>query len=238
MHEELNKPNRPWLLVVAAKTEAIAVLRGVESDGMPPPEWRPTCIHEGLDLVVTGVGKANAAAGTALALCSRTYSAVVNLGIAGALPHDAALSIGDTVAATRSVYADEGVQLPSGQFVGCSNMGFPLGPFDDTGVPASALLLDRFRSHTMHLAPVATVSTCSGTNALALSVYRRTNAAAEAMEGAAVGQVCARLGVAFIELRVVSNTTGDRDKQVWDIQGAFSGISRLASVIARSCQSV
>ncbi len=220
---------KPWLLVVAAPAEAKSVLVGLGFKPEPPQEWEPRPAGEGLDLLMTGIGKANAAAGTAMALSSRTYGAVVNLGIAGALPVASPLVMGDTIAATRSIYADEGLALPDGSFVGCSGMGFPLGPFDDWGVRASPELLDRLAPLASVTAPLATVSTCSGTDPLARTVVERTWAVAEAMEGAAVGQVAARLGVPFLEMRVISNTTGNRENQVWAIGRALSGLGNLAA---------
>ena len=78
--------------------------------------------------------------------------------------------------------------------------------------------------------PVATVSTCSGTDSLAAAVQTRTGAVVEAMEGAAVALVARRLDIPCGELRVVSNTTGDRPNQQWDIRGA---LDRLGAVIGR-----
>lgn len=221
----------PWLLVVAAPAEAKAVLDGLGAEAKPPDEWAPYEVEPGLIIVRTGVGKANAAAAVGIALHSRTYTAVVNLGIAGALPGDNPMHIGDTVAATRSVYSDEGLELPNGSFVGCSAMGFPLGPFDDSGIPGDPELLDRVRALVSTTAPVATVSTCSGTDALAGQVVDRTAAVAEAMEGAAVGQVATRLGVPFLELRVISNSTGDRDNQTWSIGESLVRLGTLAGQV-------
>lgn len=225
----LENQGGPWLLTVAARAEAKAVLDDAETP--LPEEWQATSIGDRLDILVTGVGKANAAAGTAIALAGDGYSGVINLGICGSLPIASPLQLGDSIAATRSIYADEGLQLPDGSFVGCADMGFPLGPFDDWGVRADAELLDAFAGQVSVTAPVATVSTCSGTDALASSVIARTWAVAEAMEGAAVGHVASRLGVPFIELRVVSNTTGDRDRQAWSIGPALRRVGELARVV-------
>ncbi|MFI4883423.1 MAG: futalosine hydrolase, partial [Phycisphaerales bacterium JB064] len=187
-----------------------------------------------LHLLVTGIGKANAAAATAIALTHDDYRAVINLGIGGSLPVATPLDLGDSIAATRSIYADEGLALPDGSFVGCADMGFPLGPFDDWGVRADAGLLDSLAHLASVTAPVATVSTCSGTDPLARAVVERTWAVAEAMEGAAVGQVAARLGVPFLEMRVISNSTGDREHQRWSIGQALAGLSTLAEGIAKA----
>lgn len=221
----------PWLLTVAAPAEAAAVLEHASYGTSMPDEWRTTDIGDGLQLIVTGVGKANAAAATASAMAGGGFGAVINLGICGSLPIVSPLAMGDSIAATRSIYADEGLQLPDGSFVGCSDMGFPLGPFDDWGVRADAGLLDAFAGLVSVTAPIATVSTCSGTDALAQAVVARTWAVAEGMEGAAVGQVASRLGVPFIEIRVVSNTTGDRDRQAWSIGPALRRMAELAHAV-------
>lgn len=107
-------------------------------------------------------------------------------------------------------------------------MGFPIGGFAGSAVPVDEGVLGAIRPLADAAGPVATVSTCSGLDSLAGQVRARTGALAEAMEGAAVGQVAHRLGIPFGELRVVSNTTGDRPRQVWDLKGA---LERLAAVL-------
>jgi len=156
------------------------------------------------------------------------HGAVLNIGIGGSLPDGPAL--GAVVAATASVYADEGLQTPDG-FTDCAGLGFPLGPFAGSSVPADSGLLGMFGPLADLSSPVATVSTCSGTDALARMVATRTGAVAEGMEGAAVGHIAARLGVRFIEVRAISNTTGDRGAQRWEIRPALSAITRLIGQI-------
>ena len=46
----------------------------------------------------------------------------------------------------------------------------------------------------------------------------------EAMEGAAVVHAAARQGAGAIELRVISNTTGDREKQQWGLEEALKAL--------------
>jgi futalosine hydrolase len=74
---------------------------------------------------------------------------------------------------------------------------------------------------------IATVSTCSGTDAAATEIAHRTGAAAEAMEGAAVGLVAFRHKVAFAEVRVISNTTGDRSRQVWALEESLAELGKF-----------
>lgn len=222
------------LLVVASPIEAAAVLRAVP--GAPEiVDWRTQPLWSGCDLVRCGIGKTNAAAATALALSRTSYRTILSVGVAGALP-GSDLAIGDAIAASASVYADEGLQTPQ-CFQDCAAMGFPLGPFAGSSIPADATLLNLLRPLADVAGPIATVSTCSGTNALAAMVRERTGAIAEAMEGAAVAHVAARFcqlhadrQIATGELRVISNTTGDRDCQAWDLKRA---LARLTEVLGR-----
>ena len=45
-----------------------------------------------------------------------------------------------------------------------------------------------------------------------------------AFEGAGLLHAARRLGVPAIELRVISNTTGDRDRQQWDLPAALEAL--------------
>lgn len=181
-------------------------------------------------VLVSGIGRTNAAATTAVALAQHPgFRAVINAGIAGSLP-GSHLGIGDGVVATACVYAEEGVLTPSG-FHDTHSLGFPLGPFEGNHVPVGEELLKAF-AHLGRCAPVATVATCSGTDALAHDIMERTGAIAEAMEGAAVVHAALRVGVPGIELRTISNATGDRTMQAWDIPRALQALGPMGDAIA------
>lgn len=231
----------PFLLVVAAPAEAAMVARAFGQEPPPPASaWRVRRLDPAFRLVQTGIGKANAAACVARAMERSRYRAILNVGIAGALP-GSGLRLCQPVVATSSVYADEGVETPSG-FLTCEAIGFPLGPFAGRGVEASAWVRARAESALkpmgVRAGVVATVSTCSGTDELAASVERRTGAIAEAMEGASVGHVVARFSDAFprraasfLEVRVISNTTGSRASQRWDIKGALGTLAEVTGAL-------
>lgn len=219
---------RRALLAVAAASECRAVLIGLGSpDTSVPALWTTTQIGP-WDILLTGISKSNAAAATALALDPKIHGAVLSMGVAGAYPPRGAALMGSTVAGTRSVMADEGVVAPGG-FLDCPAIGFPIfgGPAD--AAVSDPGLLEALTPHVDATGPIATVSACSGTDELAAILSGRTGAIAESMEGAAVGLVAARRGVAFIELRAISNTTGDRDRQTWDMRAALDRLSDLAS---------
>lgn len=242
---------RPWLLVCAAPAEGRAVSLALDparfsSPDSTPVRWRSVPLHEQFDLLVTGVGKANASAGVARALDPSRHVGVINLGVCGALPRSK-LNLLDTVLATASVYADEGVQTPD-RFITMGECGFPpamgvptptTARADPMSVPCDPRLVKSLARVSQKHGVIATVSSCSGRNRSALLVTARTGAIAEAMEGAAVGFTVTRLAaehstpLMFAELRIVSNTTGTRSRQRWDLPGALEKLTCVTSDLAR-----
>ncbi len=225
------------LIVVAAPAEAAAICSGLRLSASPaagpaPSNWPLTPITPNIDLLETGVGKVNAAAATALRADPQRHALILNLGIAGALRPLTALPLGSAVLATSSAYADEGVLTPTG-FQSVPDMGFPLGPFTGTAIPAHPALLAALSPLAHSAGPIATVSTCSGTDPLAAAIRDRSSAIAEAMEGAAIAHTLARLHPAlpFAEMRIISNSTGDRPRQHWDIPLAFRKLAELTAAI-------
>lgn len=219
------------LIAVASPGEAAAVLVGFGIKHEAAHEhaqrrWEVQHVGDRFDLLVTDIGKANAAAAVALAYDPRHHGAIINLGIAGVLP-GSGMELVKSVIADRSISADDGIATPRG-FVPCARMNFPLGPFPETGVPPDPKLFERLRPVCDASGAIATVSTCSGTDAHAHGIAGLTGAALEAMEGAAIGQVAARLGVPFAEIRITSNTTGDRDRQVWVMVKALNKLAQTA----------
>jgi len=209
-------------------------------DSCPP--WTRAPIAPGIDLVITGVGKANAAAGVARTLDPARHALVLSLGIAGALPtpDEPDLAIGTTVVAEACVFADEGIATPS-SFVSMSRAGFPpRNPnasrwsemsycVDPAVLESITTALGSRESHVV--GPIATVSTCSGTDASARETQSRTRARAEAMEGAAIALVADTLDIRAAELRVISNSTGDRDRQVWNIREALDRLGKVLGLL-------
>jgi futalosine hydrolase len=227
------------LYVTAVEAEARAVLRGLVQAGQIPsvPTVLPSAtaiqLSPTFSILIAGVGKANAAANLAIALATQATptTAVVNAGIAGALPlpSTALLPNGSAIAATGCAFGDEGVITPTG-FTGVAAMGFPIWPFHDSPAPCDPTLLNHFAPFTDAQAPIATVSTCSGTDAAASAVAARTRARAESMEGAACALVCHTLRIPFLELRTISNACGNRHENPWNIPLALARLERVVAM--------
>jgi futalosine hydrolase len=218
------------LIAVAAPAEARAILTAFSgSSALAEHPWQLTPLDDRFDLVVTGIGKANAAGAVARILDPTRHARVLSTGVAGSLP-GSGQSIGAVIAGTHAVFADEGLQTET-RFSDCAAMGFPLADFPGSAVPLDPGFLAALRPLSDAQGPIATVSTCSGTDGLAQTIRERTGALAEAMEGAAVALVARRLGFRAAELRVVSNTTGQRDAQRWDLRGALARLSDVMSAL-------
>lgn len=221
------------LVAVAAPNEARAILAalGLRLDLAP---WRIAPLRDlspgaatplpRADLLLTGVGKAAAAGAVARAIDPARHRGVLSLGVAGALP-GSRLAIGQSLLASACVFADEGVETPDG-YTDLSARGFPPGPWTGPGAPTDSSISAPWSALADRTGPVATVSTCSGTDARAATLAARTGALAEAMEGAAVAASAARLGLPFAEFRVISNTTGS--SQQWDLPLALARLGDLA----------
>ncbi len=219
----LSTDDRSVVFAVASQVEARALFPEVEL-----AFWQSIRVGDGAEAVLTGVGKANAAGGVARVLDARRHAGVVSVGVGGCLP-GVGLEIGSVVVGSASVFSDEGVATPTG-FVAASTLGFDPG-VDGDEVEGDRQWVDALAGMGLGPVRIATVSTCSGTDERARLISSRSRSSVEAMEGAAVGCVAARLGVGFCEIRAISNTTGDRDGQVWDLRLALDRLKLIVDKI-------
>lgn len=177
-------------------------------------------------VVAVGVGPAAAAAGTARALAERPADLVICAGIGGGFDP---LTTGDIAVASTIAHADLGAESADG-FIPASDLGFGTDAYEVA--PALAVeLADRTGGH---LGTIVTVSTVTGSTATADALARRyPDLRAEGMEGAGVAAAAVAHGVAFAEIRAVSNAVGPRDRSAWRIPDALRALgTAVAAVVA------
>ena len=92
--------------------------------------------------------------------------------------------------------------------------------------------LSRLGDH-FRCGPVAMVATRWGNDEGAREVAQRAGAVAEAMEGAAVVHAAYRLGVGALELRSISNMTGNHQQHVWRLVEALAALSSAVREMVR-----
>jgi futalosine hydrolase len=167
-----------------------------------------------VQVVITGVGPVNAAHAVTVAILLHHPSTIVVCGVGGAYPHSG-LAVGDVVSASMECYGDLGAASPNG-FLDMQTLGFPVvaGPspiYND--LPLQVFPTER-------QVKFITVSTCTGTDAIARSIEQRTGGAVENMEGAAIAHVAHLHNVNVGEVRGISNIVTNRDTKTWKLKDA------------------
>ncbi len=214
----MSNPFADWLLVHASPAE------GAELNGAPA-----FCL---------GVGKTAAALELYATLLSletrRTVRGVLLFGVAGAFPdrHRPAASpvrLGEVCIVGSEHFGDEGVETPDGFWDLARLQLGDVGPF-----PANARIAAAAAEQLgVPIVNGVTVSSCSGTEAASRRMFERCCADVETMEGAAVAMVCRRRELPLLQVRAISNWTGDRDRGGWDlgraVQAVHEAVRRLCA---------
>ncbi|MEB1807058.1 MAG: futalosine hydrolase [Bacillaceae bacterium] len=215
-HKEKNN-NRKILIITSVQAEKEAILRGL----------KPT---NSIDVVVSGVGIAAAAAATAKVLATNTYDLVINAGIAGGFVGQA--EVGSIVIANEIVAADFGTETPKG-FVSIDELGF-----GSARIKADKNLVEvvsetfRNAGQTVTTGPIITVSTVTGTAESTEEMLRRVpSVKAEAMEGFGVATAAGQFDVPILEIRTISNAVGPRDRDAWRIKEALQALQEASTIL-------
>jgi futalosine hydrolase len=219
----------PPVLVVAATVLELEPLRAHLDLTPVASAWDEAvsaeCGGTSVVLQALGLGKANTAAGLVAALAAWRPRAVVQVGIGGAYL-GSFLSVGTVAVADEDLDLGLGLRDASG-WRGLDAIGFALTPARagrperGNAVPTHPGLTAALR-RVADLPPVrfATVETLTADVEDGGALARRHDVSVESMEGVAAAQVCDRLGVAFAQVRGVSNIVGDRDRARWDVRAA------------------
>lgn len=185
--------------------------------------------------VATGVGKVNAAALTALAISAYRPAAALLVGIGGAYP-GSPLALGGAAMALSDTHVDTGAGHGR-NWTDMRSLGFPLLPATEARptevfnrielAPGAREVAERAGVPALPFGTSEAVTADRGTAALLHSLH---GVSVESMEGAAVAQVAAALGVRLYQVRGISNVVGDRDRANWRVPEAV----RAACSAARS----
>ncbi len=182
-------------------------------------------------VLVTGVGAVRAAAATALALQNQPCAALLHVGVGGAYPASG-LPVGALVTAASECDPQAGILTPDG-YQDLGGLGFPL----TTAFPNRIVFDNPWADWVAQRVapaprlPFATVQCCSGTNAASEMMASRAEAAVENMEGLAVAWTAGQFGVPYAALRAISNLTGDRDRQQWNLPAAQAVLAQSVGAI-------
>lgn len=201
------------LFVVAVEAEAQAVRQAAQQ----VPDVYTT-------IMVGGVGPVDAAVSTMRALLQEEYDQVVSAGIGGGFAPEVP-ALGAIVLGSSAHFADLGAASGDG-FLSVEQLGFGQSclAFESvwtqrwqTALAAAGIPSER--------GPIITVATATGTAEGAQALRQRVpGALAEGMEGYGVARAAASCGVAFTEIRAISNWVGPRDRAAWRIPEALKAL--------------
>ncbi|MBO7205980.1 MAG: 5'-methylthioadenosine/S-adenosylhomocysteine nucleosidase [Kiritimatiellae bacterium] len=184
------------VFVIAMNNEAECVISNlenvVESELYGRRIVRGTLNGEDAFVVVSGVGKSNAAAATQLAIQETGAKMIYNLGVSGGL--DPAMRVGDIYEVANAVQYDFDLVQINGTEMGTLNeRDTPLIPCRAEGRFAAKTLGtgDRFNDSADDSA-----------------LLKRLGASLRDMEGAAIAHVCETAGVELVSYKCISDVEG------------------------------
>ena len=174
-------------------------------------------------LVITGVGAVAAAYQLTKIFSVDLPALVIQAGIAGSFESN--LPLGSVVAVKQDRFADLGVEennLWTDVFdLRLTEKNDP--PFSDGWlVNPNEILLQS----GLPLVSSLTINEISTNKKRIGQLQQKYHPALESMEGAALHYVCLQEKIPFIQLRAVSNYTGERDKSKWEIIKAVQNLNK------------
>ncbi len=202
----------PILLVTPTQLEAQAFSR--------------FCTIHGVPIFICGVGPGACAMNMTRFLEQKGIHMVILAGIAGGYRWSG-IRIGETVLATMESYGDLGRCLGNAvEEIRIPGEPIPLS-FDLSDILTQIPTAFRLMDSRVKSGPMVTLSCTSTTMDRAKYMYRRFNALAENMEGAAIAQTCKHYGAPMVEIRGVSNWAGDGNFNNWMIDRALHNVANI-----------
>jgi futalosine hydrolase len=175
------------------------------------------------DVLITGVGIPSATFRLTRQLAHHHYDLVVQAGIAGSFAHSFAKS-GNVVQVTKDAFGDLG-SFENGQFTDLTQLELSLDPIwlnggtTQTGLPEAKGI---------------TVQTITNDASILSALAAKWQADVETMEGAAAAYVCREKQAPFVQIRAISNTVGDRNRQNWNMEEAIHNLNTALNTFIRS----
>ncbi|MBI4776341.1 MAG: futalosine hydrolase [Deltaproteobacteria bacterium] len=232
-------------LILGATSLELSLVRSALSSsvtGEPGPWSAQTgrIEHRSVAVVETGIGMVNSAAGLTFILTRHRPALILMLGCAGAYP-ESGLDLCDLAVASEEIYGETGIRTRR-KWKDWQHTGLPLleedghcyynrFPVDPDWRDRALRVAQQTLSPDSHVSsgPFLTVSQVSADAwAARRMALRFKGTVAENMEGAAAAHVALRFGIPFLEVRGISNSAGNRNKQNWKLREAAQQSERVA----------
>jgi futalosine hydrolase len=181
----------------------------------------------GVEVLVTGVGMVATAARCAGALAREKYDLALNLGVCGSFdptfqPGATVHIVSDGVPELGAEDGEDLLTVQQLQLLGDDEFPFRGGRLINEHPPDIPLL------RALPAVRGITVNTVHGRERSIEAVVRRFQPQVESMEGAAFMYACLIEGVAFAQIRTVSNVVERRNRSAWKLKEAVDNLSAVA----------
>jgi futalosine hydrolase len=183
-----------------------------------------TLVHENniADVLITGIGIPATIFHLTKKLSQKNYDLVIQAGIAGTFSPD--LKKGTVLLVDKDAFGDLGI-YEKGNFKTLFDSGF----INENEFPFSnGWLVNRheYLTHSsLSLATGITVNKITDDGIQIKKLSDKFKPDIESMEGAALHYVCLQQKIKFLQLRSISNTVGERDKQKWEMKKAITNLN-------------
>jgi futalosine hydrolase len=220
------------LLIVAATSLEVQPIASRFSDPRPQSAHLTHFHHprHQIDLLVTGVGMVATAAGCAKTLAESKVDVALNFGVCGSFNPE--LPIGSVVHVVSDCLPELGAESGD-HFLTLHDLDLldkNAAPFQDGRLVNNAPPVSRSLAG-LKAAHGITVNTVHGHEPSIARVAARWAPDVESMEGAAFMYACLSAGVAFAQVRAVSNRVERRNRDSWKIVEAIAAVTGVASRI-------
>jgi futalosine hydrolase len=178
-----------------------------------------------IQLLVTGVGSmATSWAMTKWLSSNPKPDLAINIGIAGS--YNAEIKQGEVVVPVTDLFADAGIEEPSGHLT-LEEAG--LADPDRFPFRGGRIISDNkfVSAASNYLRPVSaiTVNSASGSESTIERLRKKFNPDIETMEGATFFYICSGENLPFLALRSISNIVEPRNREKWNISLALDSLS-------------
>ena len=221
------------ILVVAATTFEIQPFLDFLQKEMTVRK-SPIFANYAFDVLITGVGMVNTAMKMTKTLMLKDFDFAINAGIAGLLPKKVpttrtaasyAFELGTVVEVVTERYGDLGVEEATGAFTDMFELDF-LKPNEKPFIEGKLHNARPLRLETLPMTHGLTVQKVHGFPLSINGILQKyKDVQIESMEGAAFFQVCLTEGVAFLEIRAISNFVEARNRENWMIAEAIEALN-------------
>ena len=184
--------------------------------------------HPEADILITGVGVHTVIYKLIKAIQLKTYSHILQVGVAGS--YSTNMELGKAVIVARDRFLDLGV-MENEKFLSVFDMG--LANRDSFPFTDGWLENPNVSAYYQQASVVngATVNMLTDNRKHSESLNTSVSAQIESMEGAGLHWVCLMENISFLQIRGISNFVGERDKSKWKMNKAIESSCLLLNKI-------